>query len=372
MKRILSIILALTMILSTVAFAAPAMVSTVETSAEVTDVPEATKAEVQEETVADANIYDDTYGLLVAKMDFESSGVVLDEKMKSGTNLSSIGYTAPNLPEGFPEGGICFTFSGTSLVPKKSADGTNTYGYFTKTAGTDGYCKIGFRGQDELPMPAGTYTFKANIKTLTKNGTEIASDTAIDTWTSDTYLAKAGGAYGGEWNYLSKMNTSTTDTISNGHWQLTHSYRFLEGEKYKLNGYKSEEETPNLNIDFNGVSAVLAMFNAGNTDGYTYEMDNFELYYKAPVTVSFNNGGVEGAQLVGADGAFKVHNGAALNTSAYSYKNTSSKLFTGWRDQNGNSVWGTVNPTEDLVLTAQWIDAYDDEYGMLSFSASPS
>ena len=107
MKKFLSVLLALTMIFSSVAFAAPSMMGTVNTAEETQAVQETENdAVVMEETAQ--GIYDEQYGLLVAKMDFENDNISLGKKLQSNLNLSEIGYTTPVLPEGFPEGGLTF------------------------------------------------------------------------------------------------------------------------------------------------------------------------------------------------------------------------------------------------------------------------
>ena len=90
MKKYLSLLLAIMMVLSTVSFAAPAMTGVVNSASEETEtVPEAIETEA--ELSAQENL-----GQLIAKVDFENldAGKVIG----NGTMIKHIGYVAENRP----------------------------------------------------------------------------------------------------------------------------------------------------------------------------------------------------------------------------------------------------------------------------------
>jgi len=368
MKRFLSILLALMMIFSTVSFAAPSMVGTVETSSEVTDYEaKEVKAEVQSETATP--IIDPKFGRLIARIDFDKDTLAVDTNLANKTDVNTMGYTDLDF-EGAPEK-ITLYRSGTSLVVKQE-EGGNKYGLFT-IDGDNQFSKLGFSARKAdgsiSILPQGQYTIKANVTSLTINGSAVDESTDLISWTAVLNPARPTESYGenitepGENNVFTLVANDVEANAAEGDFseELCRSFpAYLKGQKITTSAYNNANA-----YLFNGVCNVAAYPDADKSYDLTYKVDDIELYYLAPVKVTFNNGGVEGAEFSGDSTEFYINNGASIKPSDYKYSNTSDKLFTGWKDQNGNTVWGTVNPTEDLVLTAQWIDAYSNDYGTL-------
>lgn len=280
-----------------------------------------------------------------------------------------MGYTDLDF-EGAPEK-ITLYRSGTSLEVKKE-EGGNKYGLFTMD-GDNQFSKLGFSARKAdgsiSIFPQGQYTIKANVTSLTINGSDVDESTDLISWTAVLNPARPTESYGenitepGENNVFTLVNNDVEANAAEGDFteELCRTFpAYLKGQKITTSAYKDTNA-----YLFNGVCNVAAYPDADLSYDLTYKVDDIELYYLAPVKVTFNNGGVEGADFSGDSTEFYINNGASIKPSDYKYSHTSDKLFTGWKDQNGNTVWGTINPTEDITLTARWEDAYSEDYGML-------
>lgn len=376
MKKFLSVLLALTMIFSSVAFAAPSMMGTVSSAEETQAVQETENdAVVMEETAQ--GIYDEQYGLLVAKMDFSN--------LEEGATLYDDVKTAPfvsykNFPAEFVEAGVSdMVMFGSSKIFSVKEENNNKYCLST-IGPSSGWAKFGFISVDEnrnaKAMPDGLYTIKFNEKALavTVKNTETNEDvvteytdeyTTSSKWTALAWLANTDGAFGQNRNFFANAGINVSTTIASNNWERAIGFRFLDGVAYEIQGGEKK--------DFAGLSAVLTMYNAGGVANttYTYAIDDMELYYKAPNKVTFLNGGVNDAKFVKVDGTevdntiTMYSNVTTFKPSDYKYTNTSDKLFKGWVDEKGNTVWNTTEISGSKTLTAQWEDAYHDDYGML-------
>ena len=120
MKKYLSLLLAIMMVLSTVSFAAPAMTGVVNSASEETEtVPEAIETEA--ELSAQENL-----GQLIAKVDFENIEVGTKYEytsIASKPSLNNMGYIADNLPEGFPENIVLDLYDYTSVSVAEDESG---------------------------------------------------------------------------------------------------------------------------------------------------------------------------------------------------------------------------------------------------------
>ena len=95
MKKFLSILLAVMMILSTVSFAAPSLAGSADVAVEETPVVEVPAAEADEAVLA-AEVNKASYGTLIYKVDFENDNFDVDgfstayKQLKDGTTASYI------------------------------------------------------------------------------------------------------------------------------------------------------------------------------------------------------------------------------------------------------------------------------------------
>ena len=206
MKRTLALLLALVMVLSTVSFAAPTMISSVttaqETQAQENNVPE-DSAELNADTV---DWIDDKYGNLVYKLDFETSNKFV--MGKTNAQMYKHGVVNPKYeansntewwinPTGF--GTIeKVTENDNTFLRTRNATGQNSQfmlesglakadGDLTTFTGENGYytiiydCRVNITGNAGATFDKITcqdmfrYWDGATYKTNTKNGPDIAA-----------------------------------------------------------------------------------------------------------------------------------------------------------------------------------------------------
>ena len=337
MKRILSIILALTMILSTVAFAVPTMVSTVETTAEIAEDSPA----VEEQTAEVAAEYP---GTLIAKVDFENASegdVIIKEVYTLAETIGTV-----NTPEGFPK--LYLNTTGGTLNVKKNEDGTMYATWDFEGAGP-GWAKIGFytKQSESKLMPEGQYTLVMNCKWITCKVEQSTTDEETGDVTT-TLVDKAvpsfsatftpnlpnGTWYNGENNYCpSVKKANNADT---GYTTLSTTASLYKGQTISTN--------ENKNFTFLGFGKAAFYLDANTTywNKASIAVDDICLYYKAPdVTVTLDDENPSTTNEV-----FElVSNNQSLDLAPYALASDSTRAFTGWKVAGTNDSITKFAPT---------------------------
>ena len=360
MKRFLSVLLALMMIFSTAIFAAPTMVSTADTSAEaVEEVGAETQAVVLDESTP--TDYDENYGYLVASMDFDNVEVGTEFAIGGlhSITTNNLGVISDTIPEdlGLSKNFYLHIGGYGSGNWKATVEGDDSNKYLTlsvvsndKTAGLGAGAEIGRRTvlistdhNTNSLLPEGEYTLVFDQKhdaTRSKNTNTMNSPIRACNWIG--YLNE----------YYGINNPETYTTLADGTSRCVAVANKPHDESFT--GYLAFGPAP-----------APGLVGANGSDFAWYRTyDNFKLYYKPSVEVTFDSGDVENATFVGADNT-TIQAIGSINLSDYHFTTTDMKVFKGWKDENGNALSGTINLIRDMVLTADWEDAVDAKYGYL-------
>ncbi|MBO4950326.1 MAG: hypothetical protein J6E38_04835 [Clostridia bacterium] len=180
MRKFLSVLLALMMVVSTVSFAAPAVVTVADSATDANVVYETTEVTTENET-AELSAESD-YGTLVYSVDFERSDFNVAKFSEAYAMLASNPIAAYLNPD--------FNFSNVTTYTNAAGDGFsnaalvtengNTYIKGDVNAGYDGYFRM---TKYTNPWPKGQYTFSVDIKVPAGQANKLAAqcnDTAID------------------------------------------------------------------------------------------------------------------------------------------------------------------------------------------------
>ena len=283
MKKYLSFLLALLMVLSTVSFAAPTMVGVAgNVSEEPVIIPEATEPEA--ELSAEENL-----GQLIAKVDFENIEVGTkyeSTSMASKPNLNNMGYIADNLPEGFPENIVLDLYSHTSVSVAEDESG-NKYGKYVLDENA-GYTKLGLTAANasqtsEASFPAGSYTFKISLTAVSKTATDgtVTYYTSPEGCSAIAFFKNNSG--------VTFNNERYTDLASPDTSRGMISSNLTSGTTTKIKG--TITYTDNCDVQFRstqpkfkfaGFTTFHSMisFAANSAKERVYYVDDIELYYK--------------------------------------------------------------------------------------------
>ncbi len=268
----------------------------------------------------------------------------------SKVNAADYAVVSDNLPAGFPEKIMFSQTFGNGVI-----EGTDNDKYLT-AYGTGSYGRIQFSTETEL-FPEGKYTMVWDLKLDTARSENVKSinlgEQNIYWWNGTKY---------NEINNGFNENKSTQLITAGNKTGWNHSIdarSVLDGETITLNDGSK--------ITFAGIGAFQAMPSVTRTSGATSHMvyvhfDNMKLYYKAPVTLSFEDPlGYSSTELPEA-GTYK--NGTTLPTLTTEKPNT---RFLGWSyEQDGVVV---KKAEQDGKLYAVWATADDHEkYGKVLFS----
>ena len=115
------------MIFSTVSFAAPTAIASVETAEEVAVDVETLTETAKEAVVASENnedvITEAKYGQLIVSLDFSNVPDTYASGISTGANFAALGgYVTTSMPEGFPAGVRLMIPGGTTLTPATVTD----------------------------------------------------------------------------------------------------------------------------------------------------------------------------------------------------------------------------------------------------------
>ncbi len=312
MKRNFSLILALVMLLSTLSYAAPTMVGTVETTQEVAvDAAEVFKAEAAEETT-DAVAADEAQGLLIYSIDFDA--------LNDG-NLGDQTIAPTNMSETFPSATLNVQ-SGNGVVEAKT------------TNSADKVVKVAYTGSNYsrwvlstgVELPDGNYRIEFDIKVDSQQG------------------FKTG---------LAKTTNETTDIES---FSATTNWTTVG---FSFDGYKKASVT--------NVAKLFQCFQDGSNK--TWYFDNLKIYYQGqdPATVTFSSS----VEATVPAAVTNVLPGTKLDLS--DYKATvadENKVFFGWSLTEGGAVVTELEVLKDTTLYAVYRDAFTEThptYGQLAY-----
>lgn len=283
MKKYLSLLLAIMMVLSTVSFAAPAMTGVVNSASEETEtVPEAIETEA--ELSAQENL-----GQLIAKVDFENIEVGTKYEytsIASKPNLNNMGYIADNLPEGFPENIVLDLYDHTSVSVAEDESG-NKYGKYV-LGEKAGFSKLGLTAANasqtsEASFPAGSYTFKISLTAVSKT----ALDETVTNYTSPEGCSAI--AFFKNNSGVTFNNERYTDLASPGTSRGMISSNLTSGTTTKIKGTITYTDSCDVQFrstqpkfKFAGFTTFHSMisFNANSAKERVYYVDDIELYYK--------------------------------------------------------------------------------------------
>ncbi len=266
MRKFLSVLLAVMMVLSTVSFAAPSIAGSTETAVE-TPVVEVPVEEEAELAAVSSDV--STYGTLIFNLDFE------DSTYPSGGSISNCGpvnsyISADNeivLPEefgsayfriGMPnayEGSYNTTMNGTNVLPVVA---NNQYPYFTLQA----FSSSSDWTRNAVVLPTGYYT--------------VVGDFAKDANNGGAGLVKSRiGNNGGQTSGSQQSITTTMTTYTH---QLVLEESATEGY-YQFRGPNSNDTVCGPHA---AISAIGTYF-GDSTVGDIYYVDNYKMYWK-PLT----------------------------------------------------------------------------------------
>ena len=347
MKKFLSVLLAVMMVLSTVSFAAPASVGTYDMGVEapVEFVPEAApEAELAED-------YSGAYGELVFKVDFEKAEVG-EIDLSAGVNITDLGATInPAYPEA---ANLKLTNSGGKYYTEILDDATN-YLFYTGVAGTNGL--IWLSGSKGLTDKEGSYVLTFDLDYIPVSGTSqlpvttrftaqrtlnpAVEDVGIDSWSTET----------NEYNFrefVARTNDlPKVQSLSNIDSFKIHGYTGVaaDDELYIDNiALWYVKNTVKVTINNSAVGAENVVIEEYPTKGLTEE----ELVSKLPY--------VDGYQCVGFSA---TEGGALLDSLAVGGETT---LY---------SVWEKVYPYGELVWEFDFNKAVNNDDGAFLFQGDP-
>ncbi len=354
MKKLLSVVLAMLMVMSTVSFAAPSMADTFGATEEVVseNVP-AVEADVQDEA---ALAEESEYGTLVYTLDFEDAAegaaIPLGTGASGAKDFATVGGKAVGtLPEGMPTAeqmDIFTSFIASSIVEETDEAGnvTNKYALLQVTGNNHpGFPRVYISSHATGGKYVdGTYTIMADVETL-KNG-NVKSASAVTC------------VRGSDQNYGSKSITAVGAKAT-----IVGTYAFANGKQFYDN--KVHANTTNL-TQIHPVLVFLGYTDSTAETDYAVKFDNMKVYYKPNVTISFDGGTVTEETV--ADVAWP--DGIQYNfADAPKFANVGNYQHIGWSlTEGGERIKGTsITLSEDTTLYAVWADMRDEKKGDLLY-----
>ncbi len=360
MKRNFSLILALVMLLSTLSYAAPTMVGTVETTSEAVDVP--TLPEVGEEqaelsmesyTIPEGSklVFDVPYnnGAAIANYqavtkygtygaDFNENGTV--PSIVTGTNGNNkiyIDWQSATAGEYASVSNTGFTTADDALAIKNTA-----------TAAGENYPLFYFRAGDgeNNAFADGHYT--------------ICAELSVNPNTNLEYVQYSALFYNGGDSGLGTAYKKNLDTVNGTATYMSMDVFVYEGKAYVYNnsGALAAVQTyTNSTVKKFGL-IFIPKFTAASTS-YVY-IDNLQMYYKplecAPThaVVTFDANGKTVTDLPAKLTAQK----GTLDLSATKLSDVGTSRFVGWATSPKGKVVTSITLSEHTTLYAIWDDNY--------------
>ena len=374
MKRLLSMILAMLMVLSTVSFAAPAMVGSV---ADVTE-NVAEVASEQEETVlaAEAGFTGtphSTYGWLIAEIDFESiDSSIIKQATVDGETINYISgkghYATKKLGVSATQNqsfvnawvssfnvqggrGASYNANQQVIVVEEEADG-NTY----------------------VSLEMGT---AHTLWQFTPQGTHFYTENGVYTFVWDMMVDTDLTAYSPKVAWVPFMmskhasDKNLWQTITKPAWPTT-DYAGTVNTWMRDYAVSTYDATGTNSIDIGcWLSGSLA-------EGHYYAVDNLRMYwkpYKVEVTVDASANKAFENKTVTITNATRSGDNTTLNkvslaTLEAGFTNTEDKVFEGISlTPNGDLLTGDFYVSEATTVYARWadVDFKNDQYGNLIY-----
>ena len=365
MKETLSIILALVMLLSTLSYAAPTMVGTVETTQEVAvDAAEVFKAEAAEETTpveeaADLQA-DSEYGRLIYNLDLEETN-----------NKNGVFYNGGEVSTGWKT---------WQQVPKNSSScdfsGFDGQMYFLNYNGNDKlYVVDDGTGNKMFKYDARYKWSRLNLIAGAATSFYPAGDYTLvyDLWIDEKY----------DWStsHLTQLSTSVASsgendgnveggiiTLSNPNAKLTNGTNKLTNTiKFRTVANTTNRFQIMQDATWNNSNTDLTVTSNVSNLTFTYYLDNIKLYYQGPATVTFSSS----VEATVPAAVTNVLPGTKLDLS--DYKATvadENKVFFGWSLTEGGAVVTELEVLKDTTLYAVYRDAITEThptYGQLAY-----
>ncbi len=355
MKKTISLVLALLMVLSTVSFAAPAMVSTVETVAEVTQetVPEE-EAVLESESTWSHEVYGD----LLYDIDFESGADYV-----RGSKITSQGRVNPNY-----DGSDNWTTSVESYDNGACtivADTTSGNRYLTFKNGTSKWPQF----QTNTPKTfagAGYYTLMADVM-YNQPGTSGANfDLYNFNCRYEYYLAGDSNAHrDDDNNSQAGCGTINSDNVQGGTW--------ADGVWKTAVGKTSYTKVKPEGSSVTGLYSILHTFNmsvsATTKSVDTFAIDNVKMYYKpfnAEVKILGGNNTVAGDQIISIPLAADQDNVFTKSEIMSKVLDHGNMRLVDLTLENG-TAFESINVLEVSTLKAVW-EEYDKTYISFDFN----
>ncbi len=306
MRKFLSVLLALMMVVSTVSFAAPAVVTVADSA---TDAVAENATDVTTEETAELAEVHNEYGQLVYEIDFDQADFALDAFQQNGAKLSN--NIASYMDSAFDFSNVK-TYSNATSDGFTSAsvvtEGENKYISGSFVPNTHGYGAYFRLTKYNIAWPEGTYTFTVDMKTsgvsqiaiqCNDNGIPVTRVANYDASNSDwqTIVAQTTNVVSGSdinGYFVAPHTTAESASISYDNWKVY--YRPADTAKATVvidpngkQGSSSFEITGLTANDSVPVSALLAQAKAQDSTivGFSLTAGGDKLSADATVPVEY-------------------------------------------------------------------------------------
>ena len=374
MKKLLSLVLAMLMILSTVSFAAPAMVGSV---ADVTE-NVAEVASEQEETVlaAEAGFTGtphSTYGWLIAEIDFESiDSSIIKQATVDGETINYISGKANHKTKQL---GVSATQNQSFVdgwVSSFNVQGGRNESYNNNQQVL--FVVDEADGNTYVSLEMGT---AHTLWQFTPQGTHFYTENGVYTFVWDMMVDTDLTAYSPKVAWVPFMmskdatNKDKWQTITKPAWPTT-DYAGTVNTWIRDYAVSTYDATGTASIDIGcWLSGSLAA-------GHYYAVDNLRMYwkpYEVEVTVDASANKAFENKTVTITNATRSGDNTTLNkvslaTLEAGFTNTEDKVFEGISlTPNGDLLTGDFYVSEDTTVYARWadVDFKNDQYGNLIY-----
>jgi len=358
MKKYLAMLLAVMMVMSTVSFAAPSMVVTVDDASEAAVVEETAQTDEDKASLeADSQWTHEIYGDLLYDMNFESGADYV-----RGSKISSYGKVNPNY-----DGSADWTTSIESYDNKggtivTAADGNH---YLTFKNGTSKWPQF----QTNAPKTfagVGYYTVVADVM-YNQPGTSGANfDLYNFNCRYEYYLAGDTKAYrDGNNGSQAGCGSVNSDNATGGTW--------VDNEWRTAIGQTSYTKVNPEGSSVTGLYSILHTFNmassATTTGVDTFAIDNVKMYFKprnAEIKILGGNNTVAGDQIISIPLSAKEDNVFTKSEIMSKVLDHGNMRLVDLTLENG-TAFESINVLEVSTLKAVW-EEYDKTYLSLDFN----
>lgn len=270
-------------------------------------------------------LFNDNYGRLIYNLNFNTN------ETSTGCSLNNYGFI--NTPAGFPDitkSKLIHGFDNVNLANGKA----------TVTDETPGWpvLEMDFGGK----LPYGKYTISYNIKNIS-TATNLSHNTSA--------RAEGSNKQVGLFDAIAVAPGKTVDFVNTLTYMNDNIYYYA---------WKADQV-----VAYPSLSRLAVMINT--KEASSFEIDNFNIYYKAPITVSFADPAGYAAELPAAVTAFDGETYAGLDEIVCT-SNDSTKVFKGWATSANGEVIG--NETSVLTSATTLYAVWEDKYVPTSYNLS--